>query len=70
MSQNARNDQIILVEDTDMFEIWIIQQVIISLIITVVLGGFLSAIMWVAMRKKLIFEDETAIPNQLRKGIN
>jgi phosphate/sulfate permease len=53
-----------------MFEIWLIQQVIISLIITVVLGGFLTAILWFALRKKLLFKDEMVVQNQLRRGMN
>jgi phosphate/sulfate permease len=52
-----------------MFEVWIIQQIVISLIITVVLGGSLTAILWFALRKKLSPEDEM-IPGQVRKRLN
>ena len=48
---------------------WIVQQIVISLIITVVLGGSLTAILWFALRKKLVLEDEM-IPRQIRKRLN
>ena len=53
-----------------MFEMWMIQQIFISLIITVISGGFLTAVLWFALRKKLLFDDDLMIQNQLHKGAN
>lgn len=51
-----------------MFEMWIVQQIFISLVIAVISGGFLTAVLWFALRKKLLFEDDMMIQNQLHKG--
>jgi phosphate/sulfate permease len=52
-----------------MSSVWIVQQIVISLLITLILGGSLTAILWFALRKKLSPEDEM-IPRQMRKRLN
>lgn len=44
-----------------MFEIWILQQLIICISITVGLGGILTVVLWYRMSKKYLLKDEPVL---------
>lgn len=44
-----------------MFELWVLHQIVISIFITVVLGGFLTAILGYRMSKKIFWDEDSAL---------